>query len=63
MENSPNSAKPTHNVFVVEGDGEKAYWTKIGAAWQHNDGEGLNVTLSALPVNGRIVIRIPKPDS
>jgi hypothetical protein len=34
-----------------------AFWTKIGAAWPHDDRKGFNVELIALPVSGRIVIR------
>lgn len=49
-----------HNVFVVDGEGDKAFWTKIGAAWPHEDGQGFNVTLTAMPLNGRLVIREPK---
>jgi hypothetical protein len=47
----------SHGVFVVEGEGEKAFWVKVGAAWPHSDGNGYNVTLTALPINGRLVIR------
>ncbi|RZI38709.1 hypothetical protein EGT07_32820 [Herbaspirillum sp. HC18] len=54
--------KPSHAVYVVEGEGDNAFWTKIGAAWEHQDGKGLNITLSALPLNGRLVIRDPKVD-
>ncbi len=56
--------KPTHAVYHVRGEGEKAYWTKIGAAWLHEDKEGLNVSLDYVPVNdaGRLVIRINKPE-
>lgn len=49
---------PTHEVFHVRGEGEKAYWTKIGVAWKHSKGGGLNVQLELMPiVTGRIVIR------
>ena len=56
------SGKPTHKVFVVEdragdGDENEAFWTRVGSAWPHKDGKGINVVLSALPVNGRIVLR------
>lgn len=60
MKNRNTTSRPTHNVYVVEGEGENAFWTKVGAAWQHADGEGLNLTLTALPLNGRLVIRTPK---
>lgn len=59
MSNKPN--RPTHAVYVVEGEGERAYWTKIGSAWAHEDGDGLNIQLTALPLSGRIVVRKPKP--
>ena len=52
--------KPSHSVFLVEGEGETAYLTRIGAAWQHEDGDGFNVKLSAIPLAGRIVIRRAK---
>lgn len=56
--------KPTHAVYHVRGEGEKAYWTKIGAAWLHEDKEGLNVSLDFVPLNdaGRLVIRVNKAD-
>jgi hypothetical protein len=55
--------KPTHEVFqVMEISEGKSYWNRIGAAWLHEDGEGLNVTLNAIPLDGRIIIRTPKSD-
>ncbi|TPM34105.1 hypothetical protein FJ955_01970 [Mesorhizobium sp. B2-2-2] len=51
---------PTHEAFVIDGEGEKAFWTRIGCAWQHNDTNGFNITLTAIPVNGRIVLRAKK---
>lgn len=52
---------PTHTVFIVEGDGDSAFWTKIGAAWAHEDGEGFSLTLIAMPLTGRLVVRKAKP--
>lgn len=54
---SSKSKKPTHETFVVTGEGESAFWTKIGAAWPHDDAKGFNLELIALPVSGRLVIR------
>lgn len=51
---------PSHGVFVVESDGPSAYWSMIGCAWQHGDGQGYNVQLSAIPISGRIVLRAKK---
>lgn len=53
--------KPTHTVFAVEGEGDNAFWNRIGAAWAHQDGKGLSVTLSAIPLDGKLVIRVAKP--
>jgi hypothetical protein len=55
----PRENRPSHDVFVVEGD--SAFWSRIGAAWKHDDGKGFNVNLTALPLNGKLVIREPKP--
>lgn len=59
--NTPN--RPTHAVYVVEGEGDSAYWTKIGSAWSHSDGDGFNIQLTALPLSGRIVVRKPKQEN
>jgi hypothetical protein len=60
---SSKSKKPSHEAFVVTGEGESAFWTKLGAAWPHDDGKGFNVELIALPVSGRLVIRERKEAS
>jgi len=49
--------KPNHEVFVVTGEGETAFWTKVGGVWPHDDDRGYNVELTALPASGRLVIR------
>jgi hypothetical protein len=51
-----------YDVLVVENyeDGagaEKANWTRVGVAFPHKDGNGLNVELRAIPVSGKLVIR------
>lgn len=60
MKRKQKSIRP-HGVFVVDGEGDNAFWTKIGAAWEHEDRKGFNIILSAMPLNGRLVIREPKP--
>jgi hypothetical protein len=57
--NQKQSIRP-HGVFVVEGEGDNAFWIKVGAAWPHEDRKGFNITLSAMPISGRLVIREPK---
>jgi hypothetical protein len=60
---SSKPKRPTHEAFVVTGEGESAFWTKLGAVWPHDDGKGFNVELIALPMTGKLVIRERKePD-
>ena len=54
--------RPSHKVFVVEdrqeGDDKDAFWTRVGSAWPHKDGKGLNMQLaSGVAVSGRVVLR------
>jgi hypothetical protein len=56
---------PSHVAYTViskEAKDEKGYWLKIGAAWPHKNGEGFTLKLDALPLNGEIVLRVPKED-
>ncbi|CFX04430.1 conserved protein of unknown function [Candidatus Filomicrobium marinum] len=59
-------SKPTHGVFHVrEGKkGGKGFWTRIGAAWMHDDSKGLNIMFDLFPVgDGKIVVRVEEPKS
>ncbi len=58
------SNKPTLYVYAVKdrGRNQKAIWTRIGAAWPHDNGAGLTVLLDFLPVEPRIVLVEPKLD-
>jgi hypothetical protein len=58
-----NAKAPTHDVFIIEGEGENAFWTKIGAGWPHADGRGVNIKLKCLPIDGRIAIRLKFEDN
>lgn len=48
---------------VAEREGKENIWTRIGAAWDHKDGKGLNLQIELLPVQGtgRIVLRAYQP--
>ena len=52
---------PTHRLYRVLGDGDGASWTPIGAAWPHRDGKGLSISCDAVPLTGRIVLRMITP--
>lgn len=48
---------------VAEKSEDKSFWTRIGAAWAHEDGNGLTLQLELLPAaGGRIVLRTPNED-
>jgi len=50
---------PSHHAYHVRGrEGEKGFWTRIGAAWQHKDGKGFNVQLDCVPLDGAIQLRV-----
>ena len=53
-----NQNRPSHRLFTVNGDGDHARWTDIGVAWATRDGNGFTLCLNALPLNGRVVMRI-----
>lgn len=48
---------PAFIAYAVKGEGDDAYWHRIGAAWAHRDGGGMSITLAAMPIGGRIVLR------
>jgi hypothetical protein len=54
------SKAPSHYVYQVrDREGQKGIWTRIGAAWPQKDGKGFNVQLDAVPLDGRITLRVP----
>lgn len=58
MENTaPTKKRPTHVIWQVIGDGDKARWIRIGAAWPNKDGKGLYLKFDAYPVTGHISVR------
>lgn len=49
--------QPTHVVWQVIGEDDKAKWIRVGAGWQNKDGKGISIMFDAYPVAGRTVIR------
>jgi hypothetical protein len=73
MKHSSTSNRKTSNraslspsliaYHVVERGEDKRFWTRIGAAWNHIDGEGIDLHLDLVPTSGgRIVLRTPRED-
>jgi len=55
--------KPDFYVYHVKDidDETKSHWTRIGAAWQHQDMKGFNISLDIVPLDGsQLVLREPK---
>lgn len=61
--NDQSNRKPSHRIYIVTGEGDKTHWQEIGAAWPNRDGEGFGITCTALPLNGRIVMRTARGKS
>ena len=53
-----NGKAPTHIAYQIHETGNKGYWTRISAAWPHRDGNGFNIQLDSLPIDGKINLRI-----
>ncbi len=48
---------PKRAVYVIaEQEGKKARWTRIGVAFENQDGS-LNLLLDAVPTNGKLHVR------
>lgn len=51
-------AKPAFRAYtVVKREGKEDFWLNLGVAFAHDDGEGFNLLLQALPIDGKIVLR------
>ena len=64
-----STTQPAYRAFtVVKREGQDDFWLAIGAAFPHQNGEGFNVILQALPIpkgdgQCKIVLRPPKDDA
>ena len=56
---APASKTPSHIAYHVrDREGQKAIFTRIGAAWPHKDGNGFNIQIESVPLDGRITLRV-----
>lgn len=56
VDNKPQ--QPSHIAYTVqEGRDGRNYWNRIGAAWASDSEGSMSVQVSAVPVDGRIVLR------
>jgi hypothetical protein len=53
------SKLPSHVAYTVrDREGQKGFFTRIGVAWEHRDGKGFNIQTEAVPLDGRITLRV-----
>jgi hypothetical protein len=57
-------SKPDFIAYsVVPGkDRKKPYWHRLGSAFKQAKGDGYNIQLNSMPIDGRIVLVPPKHD-
>ena len=48
---------PALIAYHVAERGEKSFWTRIGAAWDHEDAKGLTLQLELVPAMGLVLGR------
>lgn len=60
---STETKAPDFIAWHVAQKGDKSYWNKVGASWKHKDGKGMTLQLEVVPINGRIVLRVPSDNN
>ena len=54
-------AKPAYNAYtVIKREDKDDFWLKLGVCFPHEDGEGFNLLLNALPTDAKLVLRTYK---
>jgi hypothetical protein len=62
--NQTASKSPSHVAYHVRNrEGGEGFWTRIGSAWAHADGNGFNIQLDTMPLDGRVTLRIASEKS
>ncbi|MGH8547553.1 MAG: hypothetical protein ACRERU_02915 [Methylococcales bacterium] len=62
-ENGLQGRKPDFIAYQVqETQDGKGIWNRIGTAWRHKDGHGVELSLNSLPVNGHVTLREQRED-
>lgn len=57
MSTTTENNKPTHAIWQVTGEGERARWNRVGAGWLHKDAKGARLIFDSFPLSGRIILR------
>ena len=57
----PTGSRPTKAVYmIIEREGARSIWTRVGSAWQNRDGS-TTLRLDALPLSGTLQVRDVEP--
>ena len=63
--NKPATDSKRYNAYTVrefERNGAVDHdWMRVGVAFSHKDGKGFDVMLQAVPVDGKVVLRLHEP--
>ena len=55
---------PAYRAYtVIKREGKDDYWLNIGVAFAHDDKDGFNILLQAMPLDGKLVLRTYKEAS
>jgi hypothetical protein len=53
--------RPDYTVSTVVSSENGDRWREIGVGFANEKGDTITVLLDALPANGKLVLRVPKP--
>jgi hypothetical protein len=59
IDNGGNKPQFIAYAVIERGEGKKSKWREIGVAFRHQDQKGFDVLIDAVPMNGRITLRLP----
>ena len=54
--------RPDYEVYVSRKNGDKNFYTKVGAAWTVAK-DGISIQLDVLPLDGKLVLFPPKDEN
>lgn len=61
MSDNQQTKRPSHLAYQInEGRDGQVFFNRVGAAFEHQDGQGFNLVLDSVPVDGKVTLRTPK---
>ena len=56
---APTRRKPDFIAYMNRETKSGKRWVDIGVAWEHGNGKGFTVQLTAMPLDGKVVCVLP----